>query len=191
MGSNLEINVIKASSFSVQAEGRLSDIDDMKADVQNGELKIWFTDILQNRDRVKVKISMPSLIRFNFDGNSRVSVSNFTETIDMQGIISGNTKVTLNVNAPNFNFDLSGNSELTVNGSAEWVKAYVSGNSLLNTYGVSAKSGEAVSTDNSKIKIYTSISLNASASGNSHIYFKGNPGGRFFAESGNSKIIEE
>ena len=191
MGSNLEINVIKASSFSVKAAGRMRDIDDMRTEVQNGELKIWFTDILQKRERVKVNISMPSLIRFNFDGNSKVTVSNFTEATDMQGFVSGNTKATLNASALNFKFNVSGNSELTVNGNAEWVKANVSGNSFLNTYGVAAKNGEAVATDNSKTKIYTSVSLNASASGNSHIYFKGNPGGRFFAESDNSKIIEE
>jgi hypothetical protein len=191
MGSNFQINVIKASSFSLKAEGRKRDIDDMKAEVQNGELKIRFTDIVQQRERVKVSISMPSLTLFNFDGNSRATVSNFTEATDIQGFVSGNTKVILNASALKFKFDLSGNSELTVNGNAEWVKANVSGNSFLNTYGVAAKNGEAVATDNSKIKIYTSISLNASSSSNSHIYFKGNPGGRFFAESGNSKIIEE
>lgn len=191
MGSNLEINVIKASSSSVKAAGLMRDIDDMRAEVQNGELKIWFTDIVQQRERVKVSITMPSLTRFNFDGNSRVTVNNFTEATDMQGFVSGNTKVILNASAPNLKFDVSGNSELTVNGNAEWIRANVSGNSFLNTYGVAAKSGEAAATDNSKMKIYTSISLNASASGNSHIYFKGNPGGRFFAESDNSKIIEE
>jgi hypothetical protein len=109
----------------------------------------------------------------------------------MHGIISGNTKATLNASAPNLKFEVSGNSELIVIGNAERVKANVSGNSFLNTYGVAAKNGEAVATSNSKIKIYTSIVLNASASDNSHIYFKGNPGDRFFAESVNSNIIEE
>lgn len=191
MGSNLQINVTKASSFSVKAEGRMRDINDMKAEVQNGELKIWFTDNVQQRGQVNVSISMPSLTLFNFNGNSRVTVSNFTEAEEMQGSISGNTKVKLNATVRNFKFDLSGNSELIVNGNAELVKANVSGNSFLNAYGVNSKSAEAIATSNSKIKVFTSISLNASASGNSHIYFKGNPSDRFFAESDNSKIIEE
>jgi Putative auto-transporter adhesin, head GIN domain len=191
MGCNLEVNVIKSISFSVKAEGRLRDVDDMKAEVQNGELKIWFTDVMQKRERVKVTISMPSLTRFDFNGNSRVTVSNFTETTDMAGMITGNTKATVNANAPKFKLEVSGNSELTVNGSAENVYANVSGNSLLNAYGVPAKGGEVIATGNSKIKIYTSVYLNASANGNSYIFFKGNPGGRFFGEFDNSKIIEE
>jgi Putative auto-transporter adhesin, head GIN domain len=191
MGSNLEINVIKGVSFSVKAEGRMRDLDDMKAEVQNGELKIWFTDFMQKRERVKVNISMPSLVAFDFSGNTHVNINGFTETSEVEGKITGNSKATIQMNATQFTLDVSGNSELAVNGQAEKVWANVSGNSYVNTYGVLSSLGRARASGNSKIKIHTSQELFADASGNSFIYFKGNPGGKFFSESGNSKIIEE
>jgi Putative auto-transporter adhesin, head GIN domain len=191
MGSNLEINVIKGASFSVKAEGRQRDVDDMKAEVQNGELKIWFTDFRQKRERVKVNISMPSLVAFDFSGNTHIDINGFTEASEVEGKITGNSKATIQMNTTQFTLNVSGNSELTVRGQAQKVWVNASGNSYVNAYAVPSSFGRATATGNSKIKLYASQELFADASGNSFIYFKGNPGGKFFSESGNSQIIEE
>lgn len=191
LGSNMDINVTKGSSFSVKALGRIRDVDDLKAEVINGELKMKFTDFIEHRKKVSVNITMPSLVAFHFSGNSFVKAAGFTQTSEVEGKVDGNSKVTLQMNAAQFTLDVSGNSELSINGQAEKVWANVSGNSYVNTYGVLSSLGRATASGNSKINIHASQELFADAGGNSHIYYKGNPGGKFFSTSGNSKIIEE
>jgi hypothetical protein len=191
MSSNFDINVKQGATFSVTATGRERDVNDLRADIQNSEMKISYNNIVENHKRVTVNITMPSLIQFEFGGNSRIDVSGFTETIAVSGRINGNSKATVRMNTPTFKLDVSGNSELTVTGQATRVDGKVSGNSLIDAYAVPAVLGYTEASGNSKIRIFTSSDLFASASGNSFIYFKGNPGNRFFSESDNSKVIEQ
>jgi hypothetical protein len=191
MGSDFDINVKQGATFSVAATGRERDVNDLRADIQNGELNINFSSLLNNHKRVTINITMPSLTKFDFTGNSRIDVGSFTETVAVSGYVNGNSKATVRMTAPEFVLEVSGNSELVLTGQATKVKTKASGNSFIDTYAVPAQLGTAQASGNSKIKVFASQELFADASGNSHIYFKGNPGNRFFSETANSKIIQE
>jgi hypothetical protein len=191
LGSNFDINVKQGVTFSVTTTGRERDVNDLRADIQSGELKINYNNFIEKRKPVTVTITMPSLTQFEFTGNSRIDVSGFTETVVVNGNVNGNSKATIRMNAPEFKVDVSGNSDLTLTGQASKVDAKASGSSFIDTYAVPAIRGNTEASGNSKIKVFASADLFASASGNSHIYFKGNPGNKFFSESSNSKIIQE
>jgi Putative auto-transporter adhesin, head GIN domain len=191
MGSNFDINVKQGTTFSVTATGRERDVNDLRADIQNGELQINYNNFIEQRKRVTVNITMPSLTQFEFTGNSRIDVGSFTEMVTVSGNVNGNSKATVRMSAPEFKLNVSGNSDLILNGQATKVDAKTSGNSFIDTYGVPAVLGYAQASGNSKIKVFASSDLFADASGNSYIYFKGNPGNKFFSESSNSKIIQE
>lgn len=191
IGSNFEVSVIQESSFSIKAEGNPRDLDNMKAEVLNGELKINFLQSIENRGIIKLKISMPSLARFSFDGNSNAILGHFNESTDIQGVVSNGSKVLLIANASNFKFDVLKKSELTVFGSSEWLMANVSSNSLLNSFEAAVNNIKCLASDTSIIKVFAKQHINASANSNSFIYVKGNPGSKFLSESNDSKIIEE
>jgi hypothetical protein len=191
LGSNFEITVTKGSPFNIKATGRERDVNDLRSKVENGEFNLSYQNYMERRQKVTVNITMPSLTKFQFNGNSRITVSGFTETSIVDGNVNGNSKANISMAAPEFKLDVSGNSELTLIGQSAKVEATVSGNSFLDTYNVPALLGKIVATGNSTIKVFASRDLFADASGGSHIYFKGNPGNRFFSETSDSKIIEE
>lgn len=191
LGSNFDITVKKGNSFEIKVTGRERDVNDLRSKVENDEFNLSYRNFMERRQKVTVNITMPSLIKFQFNGNSRTTVSGFTETTKVGGNINGNSKANISMSAPEFKLDVSGNSELNLIGQSAKVEAIVSGNSLLETYNVPALLAKIVATGNSKIKVFASEELFADASGNSRVYFKGNPGNRFFSETSNSKIIEE
>jgi len=191
ISNNVEIQVAKAATYSILITGKITDVDDVITTVQNGELKIGYANTQQNRDRLLVKITMPFLLKFNFSANSNFSITGFDESQVVEGTISNNTNGTANIKATEFNLTIQNNAELMLSGSAEKIKCTVYGNSYLHTYNVLAKTVEAIANGNSQIKTYANQVINASSSGNSIIYFKGNPGNKFLAEQDNSRIIEQ
>jgi hypothetical protein len=191
MGYNFDITVQQGNSYSIIASGSTKDVNDLRVNVQNGVLNISYNNYNENHKRVAINITMPSLVKFEIMGNSSINVSGFTETVGVNGTISGNTKATIRMSAPEFKLDVTGSSTLNLTGQAAKVYTTASGNSEINTYAVPALVGYTEASGNSKIKIFASADLFATANGNSFIYFKGNPGNKFFSESSNSKIIEE
>jgi Putative auto-transporter adhesin, head GIN domain len=191
MGSDFDITIKQGAAFSVTATGRTRDVNDLRANIENGELKIKYNNFIEKRKRVTINITMPSLTKFEFTGNSRIDINGFTEAVTVRGNVNGNSKATVRMSAPEFALDVSGNSDLILSGQATRVEAKASGNSFIDTYAVTAQRGTTQASGNSKIKVFASQELFADASGNSHIYFKGNPGNKFFSESGNSKVVQE
>jgi hypothetical protein len=191
MSGSFEVTVNKGSTFNVSVKGKARDINELKAEVLGGELRFVYNTVRSERDLVNVTITMPSLIGFQFGGRCLVDAKGFVENSDVAGTMSENTKGTMNMSAPKFTLSLSGNAELILKGSAETVEATGSDQAIFNSYDVPSKMGLVVASGSASLKIFTSIVINAAANNNSRIYFKGNPGSQFLAESENAKIIAE
>jgi hypothetical protein len=191
LSGNYEVIVHKGSAFSVRVLGRDKDINELKAEVLGGELRLVYNTIRPDRDRVNVTITMPSLIGFKFAGKCLVDVNGFSENSEVTGTMSENTKGTINISAPKLALDVSGNAELILKGNAETVEITGSDQAIFNSYDVPAKMGLAIASGSASLKIFTSIVINAAANHNSRIFYKGNPGSQFLAESENAKIIAE
>jgi hypothetical protein len=61
----------------------------------------------------------------------------------------------------------------------------------MEAYGVTATEVDISATGNSKAYVSPLHVFFAEATGNSHVYYKGNPGTTHFETSGNGKIIKE
>lgn len=191
VSGDFEVTVLKSTAFNVKVSGRDIDINELKAEVLGGELKLVYNTIRPDRDRVNITITLPSLIGFQFAGKCLVDAKGFAENADVTGTMSDNTKGTINISAPKLKLVVSGNAELILKGNAETVEATVSEQAIFNAYEVPAKIGLAIASGSASLKIFTSIVINAAANNNSRIYFKGNPGNKFITELENAKIIEE
>lgn len=186
-----EVTVNKGSTFNVSVKGKAKEINELKAEVLGGELRLVYNTVRLDRDRVNVTITMPSLIGFQFADKCLVNAKGFTENVDVTGTMSENTKGTMNISAPKFKVTLSSNAELILKGNAETVEVTGSDQAIFNSYEVPAKMGLVIASGSSSLRIFTSIVINAAANNNSRIYYKGNPGSQFLAESDNAKIIGE
>jgi hypothetical protein len=188
---DFELVATKGTVFSIKAIGRSKDVNDLRVIVEAGKLRILYNTVASDRQRVIVKITMPSLVEFQLNEKCLASIRGFDETAEVTGSISGSTKANVTMNVPIFKLNVIGNADLTLSGNAESVEATVSDSGIFNSYAVPAKFGRAIAADLATIRIFSSVVLNASANARSRIYFKGNPGDKFLAELDNARIIEE
>lgn len=191
-GDDHEIIITKGAVFSVQAKGEAGDLDDLRMNVNNNTLKIDYPYYDTYRKRVHIIITMPDLLGVEFSGAAYGNISGFQQLFNFAVNLSGSTNFTINTTAPLIDADVSGTSSLTLNGTAESVIANISGQARYSGYGLTG-------TDNAVIKASGQAQVNVNvnkvftvdASGQSKVYYKGNPINKNITVTGMAKLIKE
>ncbi len=191
-GDDHEIIIIKGTSFSVQAKGEASDLNDLRMLVNGETLKIDYPYYDHYRKRVHIIITMPELSAAEFSGAAYGNIIGFHQPVSFTVNLSGNTNFSITTNTALMDADVSGNAKLTVNGTAASVIANISGQAKYNGYGM-------METDNAVIKasgqanVYVNVGkvFTADACGQSKIYYKGNPATKNITQTGMAKVINE
>lgn len=189
-GGNMEITVTKGSGFSVRATGRPADVQDLVITQLNGELSVGYVNP-QNRSKLQLQITMPSLEGFAFYNKSVFNVSGFNEQNMVVGVLDAETTGTLQLQAPSLKLDMQKKSGITVTGSIDNLDLLANDNVTVNTYAVQARFVRAIIMKQSTARVFVSNTLNASAVDRSKIFYKGSPLNQFTSEIDNSTIGEE
>lgn len=193
MGNAFNITVTKGA-FSVQASGRQEDIKDLEARVENGTLRIDFSDGKgwswgKDRKDIVINITMPSLKGINFSGATESKISGFTSrTFDID--LSGASNTNINISADNVRINCSGASDVKLVGDADMMVADVSGASELKAMDFKVKNIKVTSSGASDARVFASESIVANASGASDIKYKGTKNIKK-STSGSSDVSED
>ena len=191
-GDDHEIIITKGTTFSVQAKGDVADLNDLRLVVNEGTLKIDYPSYSSYRKRVHVIITMPELVAIDFSGSAYGNISGFKQQGNFSINLSGAVKFIVTASATLIDVDVSGTSKLTLNGTAATVVADISGQAKYYGYAV-------IGTDNAIVKaagqgdIHVSVDkvFTADASGESRIYYKGEPTTKNTTQSGFARIVKE
>ncbi|HEX4957432.1 MAG TPA: DUF2807 domain-containing protein [Lacibacter sp.] len=191
VGGNFKVNVVKGAVFSVKVEGRTEDIDAINTVVREQELLIEYKNLQTLHELVTITVTMPSLNGFRFYNTAKANVSGFQETSTIGGTVSQYSNAVVHVSAPGLKVDVLDHAELSLIGNTEQLEVRSDNQSVIHAFQMLSVYVRAIAVKNSLIRVHASNTIHASASKNSIIYFKGNPGNRFLAELENSNIIEE
>lgn len=189
-GGNMEITVTRGSGFSVRATGRPADVQDLVITQLNGELSVGYVNP-QNRAKLQLQITMPSLEGFAFYNKTVFNVAGFNEASMVIGVLDDETTGNLQLQAPSLKLDMQKKSGITVTGSIDNLDLLANDNVTVNTYAVQARFVRAIIMKQSTARVFVSNTLNASAVERSKIFYKGSPMNQFTAEIDNSSISEE
>jgi hypothetical protein len=192
-GDQHQLTITKGTAFSIIARGEERDINDLVIRVIDSSLKIEYNRYKSNRKRVYFTIALPSLKGFVLSGQSQATVSGFSETDLVNLVVSGQSACWINMNAPKFKLLASGQSKIEFQGgTATGFEAEASGQSEILAYGLSTVVfAEATATGQSTIKVKVGNSFKANASGQSRIYYQGDPLITQIVSTGDSRIIKE
>ncbi len=192
-GGSFTVDIAKGNDFSVKAKGRPADLDDLTLTVTTGDiLNIEYDHYKPGRYRVDFTITLPMLTQVNLSGDAKGKVNGFAEqqTV-LRTVVSGNGDLNLTGTAINLPVDLSGNAKLTVSGTTLSLYGNISGNAALHAYDVTATEVDIEVSGNGHAYVFPQESFFVDASGESRVYYKGNPSQTNFITSGNGKIIRE
>lgn len=171
---------VRPGDFSVKAEGEARDLDDLVADVRNGELDIHFKEKDKSwwknnrRERVTLTIRMPSLKGIRLSGATRSDIEGFsTDKLDIS--ISGASNARIDVKAKQVDLDLSGASTVNLTGSAGEIKGSVSGATSFQAGDFAVERALIDASGASSAHVNVKEALSAHASGASKIRYRGRP----------------
>ncbi len=192
-GDANSVTVTKGDAFSIKAKGCANDLADLDLSVDaNHSLDIKFKNYESNRYRVDFAITLPRLVAVNLSGAAKGNVSGFQgQNSVIITVLSGASECTLNGAGINVAVDISGVSKLIASGTTESLYGNISGASMLEAYGVSATEVDISVTGSSKAYVLPVHTIFAEATGNSRVYYKGNPVTIHFETSDNGKVIHE
>lgn len=191
-GDTHQIMITRDSSYSIMAEGCADDVNDLQMTVTGSVLKISYPTYQENRDGLEIVITMPAFTGFTFSGAASVTISGFTTAGEIAGSLSGSTTCTMNASADSMDVNVSGQSSLGVVGTATTLKADVSGQSTLEAYSLTGLINTFVTASGqSTAKVNAGDNFTADASGQSVIYYKGNPTNKVIIETGESSVTQQ
>ena len=192
-GDQHRLTITKGTGFSIIARGEERDVNDLVIRVIDSSLKIEYNRYKSNRKRVYFTITLPSLEGLVLSGQSEATVSGFSETDLVNLVVSGQSACWINMNAPKFKLLASGQSKIEFQGGvATGFEGEASGQSEILAYGLSpVVFAEVTATGQSTIKVRVGNSFKANASGQSRIYYRGDPLITQIVSTGDSRIIKE
>lgn len=187
------VTIRKGDVFSVIARGCANDLADLDLSIDAGHfLNIKFKNYEKNHYRVDFDITIPTLVAVNLSGAAKGNVSGFRgQSFVIRTVLSGASECILNGAGINVAIDISGASKLIASGTTESLYGTISGASSLEAYGVNATEVDISVSGSSKAYVSPTHIIFAEASGNSRVYYKGNPVTTHFETSGNGKVIHE
>ncbi|PWK26266.1 putative autotransporter adhesin-like protein [Arcicella aurantiaca] len=174
-GSAFKINVIQGNYYKVTATGDETDIDDLDLYVRNGTLYGGYRNNARNKHyTMRIDITVPSLSSVEFSGATTADVSGFyANTFDV--ILSGASKLFLDIDASKLYMDISGSSQFTPSGDAQKIIGEISGASLLNTLNFPSDEMDIKVSGASSARVDVYKYLKVNASGASRVRYRGNP----------------
>ena len=173
--SAFNVSVVQGNNFRITATGDRVDVNDLDFYVRNGVLNGGYRSNLRNqRYTMRIDITVPSLTGVDFSGATTAEVGNFNANT-FNVILSGASKLNLDIKTQRMNLDISGASQFNPSGNAQKLSGDLSGASQINAFGLlSDEVNVNISgASNAKVNVYKYLKVNAS--GASKVRYRGNP----------------
>jgi Putative auto-transporter adhesin, head GIN domain len=152
-------------------------LDDIKTEVKNGELHIWFDAKNKNRwgNRLKLKayVSFKSLDKLDASGACDINIIDTWKENELNVELSGASDLKGELQVNKLMVDLNGASDMKVTGSATNTEIKVSGASAFKGLDFEVDYCNASASGASDVKITVNKEISARASGASDVHYKG------------------
>lgn len=191
-GERFNLVITKGNDFYIKLKGPANDVHDMELSVANNILDIQYAHYENDRPRVEVIITLPTLISVNLAGAGTGTVNGFQDQpFVTRAVLSGASKLTMTGTGVNMQIEISGASRLDISGTTASLSGNISGAGKLNSYDLTATEVDIYASGGSEARVKVVQTLFAAASGGSRIYYKGNPTVKHIETSGGGQVIQE
>ena len=173
-GSAFKVNIVQGNNFRIVATGDRVDVNDLDFYVRNGVLNGGYRNNRNQRYNMRIDITVPSLSAVDFSGATTAEVGNFNANT-FNVILSGASKLSLDVKTQKMNIDISGASQFNPYGNAQKVSGDLSGASQLNAFGFLSDEVNVNVSGASNARVDVVKYLKVNVSGASKVRYRGNP----------------
>jgi len=191
-GGTFDLKIKQGATFNITAKGCANDLNELVLSEENTVLTINYRQHRNDRYKVYFEITVPILNGLALDGSATASVSGFgQQTSPLRTALSGVATCTVDQTPVLIDADLSGASKLSLSGNTPDLISHLSGTAQLNAYQTTVHDADIYTSGTAKAYVLVQNSLAAFASGDSRVYYKGNPASVSVEQSGTAKVIRE
>ena len=172
------VDISQGESFRVVVRVDDNLVEHLEVVKQGDTLKIGLepTPFRNVRDAtMEAEVTMPELTGLELSGASDVTITGFKSSKMLDVKLSGASSLRGDIEAGDARFDLSGASSVTLSGSAQDVTIDASGASVVDLADFPVADADVEASGASSATVNPSGSLDADASGASHVYYVGDP----------------
>lgn len=145
----------------------------VKAEVENGRLKISTGNKSIRDADIRVFITAPSIRRVSGSAGAEISIKDELRSANRIHLESSSAaEIDGRVDAPGVELSASSGSELKVNGRTRNLKIDASSGSEIEAFGLMAESSDVSASSGAKVEVHASVALNAEASSGAGIKFR-------------------
>lgn len=195
VGSAIELILTQSTEEKVVISANNDKVRDrIKAEVVNGELKIWYDNdwgVKMNwghNDYMRAYVSYKTLNAITASGASNVKFENAWQTTNATLKLSGASSIKADLKADKLNADLSGASQATISGTVNDLDMEASGASTFHGFELRTVNSNIEAHGASTAQVSTEKEIKVEASGASTVRYKGEAVIRDIKVSGASSV---
>ncbi len=172
-GIDVFITTNESNSVKVEADDNIIDL--IKTEVENGELKIYFSKQVWHSTARKVYVSVPVIEEISVSSGASIKLDNSIIAEKLVLKASSGSDIIANVGVTDLTCSASSGADVIISGTAKNFEVEASSGSDINADHLEAEFVNAHASSGADISVYVSNSIQIKKSSGGAINYKGNP----------------
>lgn len=174
IAGDVEVSVSDNFSIEVQAQENLLPI--LKTEVEDGTLKIYFSENVSRHEDLKIRVSAPAFDYFSLGGSGKIRVMNTLRSENMNMEIAGSGDIVVpQAEFGSANTSIAGSGTIELGGKANALKTTIAGSGDIKAKQMTANELEVEISGSGTVTCDVAQTLKASIAGSGDVYYSGQP----------------
>ncbi|MBX2892451.1 MAG: DUF2807 domain-containing protein [Saprospiraceae bacterium] len=174
VGGEVEVSVADNYFVEVQAQENLLPV--LKTEVEDGALRIYFSENVSNHRGLKFRISAPAFDRFSISGSGKITSMTPIRSEKMKAEVSGSGDIVLQeVEFDSTIASISGSGGIQLGGKSNVLKASIAGSGDIKAKQLTANELKVDIAGSGSVTCDVAQTLKANIAGSGDVFYSGQP----------------
>ncbi|HTN06697.1 head GIN domain-containing protein [Agriterribacter sp.] len=176
LSGSMNVHLVKGAGHAVEINGEENIIPYIETYVNDGKLKVKYTDNININTRrdVTVTVILPELREVDITGSGDITgETKFTGNDKIELGITGSGNMKLEVDAPAIEAKITGSGDIYLSGITKDIKCSTTGSGKIDATELKAENAVVKTFGSGNISVFASVKLNATVNGSGDITYKG------------------
>ena len=171
-----DVEVSVADNFSVEVQAQENILPILKTEVEDGTLKIYFSENVSHHEDLKIRVSAPAFDRFSLGGSGTIKVITPIRADNMKMEVAGSGDIFV----PQADFgsakaSIAGSGSVELGGKANTLETEIAGSGDIKAKQLTANTLNVKISGSGSVTCDVVQTLKASIAGSGDVYYSGQP----------------
>ena len=171
-----DVEVTVSDNFSVEVQAQENILPILKTEVENGTLKIYFSENVSQSEGLKVRVSAPAFDQFSLGGSGTIKTTNAIRAEKMEMNVAGSGDiVVLQAEFGTATASIAGSGSIELGGKANSLETDIAGSGDIKAKQLTANSLDVEISGSGSVTCDVVNNLKASIAGSGDVFYSGQP----------------